>query len=76
MVVPFFNMLAELYAIKKQPSVYVQILCFWTSSIVLFIFQNTTFQRLDSVFVFRLNLLSWAQSIELVPISIPCPVFI
>jgi hypothetical protein len=30
---------------------------------------NTTFRRLDSVSVFRLNLLSWVQSIELVPIS-------
>jgi hypothetical protein len=32
---------------------------------VLFIFQNTTFRRLDSVSVFRQNLLSWAQSTEL-----------
>jgi hypothetical protein len=39
----------------------IQILCFWTLSIVfslsknavLFIFQNTTFRRLDSVSVFR-----------------------
>jgi predicted membrane protein len=53
----------------------VQILRFWTLSIVLsfskntvlFIFQNTTFRKLDSVSVFRLNLFSWAQSIELVP---------
>jgi hypothetical protein len=50
----------------------LQLLCFWTLSIVLslskntvlFIFQNTTFRRL--------NLLSWAQSIELVPISGHC----
>jgi hypothetical protein len=27
----------------------LQILCFWTLSIVLFIFQNTMFRRLDSV---------------------------
>jgi hypothetical protein len=57
----------------------VQIFCCWTLSVilslskntVLLIFQNTTFRRLDSVSVFRLNLLSWAQSIELVPISGP-----
>jgi hypothetical protein len=55
----------------------VHILCFWKLSIVLslskntvlFIFQNTTFRRLDSVSIFRQNLLSWAQSTELVPIS-------
>jgi hypothetical protein len=35
--------------------------------------QNTTFRRLDSVSVFRWNLLSWVQSIELVPISGPVP---
>jgi hypothetical protein len=44
---------------------------FWTLSIVLFIFQNTEFRRLDSVSVFRLNQLSYAQSIELVPLSGP-----
>jgi hypothetical protein len=43
----------------------VQILCFCISSIVLFVFQNTTFRRLDYVSVFRQNLLSWAQSIEI-----------
>jgi hypothetical protein len=31
--------------------------------------QNTMFRRLDSVSVFRYNLLSWAQSVELAPIS-------
>jgi hypothetical protein len=31
--------------------------------------QYTTFRRLDSVSVFRWNLLIWAQSVELVPIS-------
>jgi hypothetical protein len=36
---------------------------------VLFIFQNTTFRKLDSVSVFGQNPLSWAQSIELAPIS-------
>jgi hypothetical protein len=35
----------------------------------LFISQNTTFRRLDFVSVFRSNLLSRAQSIELVPNS-------
>jgi hypothetical protein len=34
----------------------------------VFYFKHTAFRRLDSVFVFRQNLLSWAQSIELVPI--------
>jgi hypothetical protein len=32
-------------------------------------FKNTAFRRLGSISVFRQNLLSWAQSIELVPIS-------
>jgi hypothetical protein len=36
---------------------------------VLFILQNTTFRRLDSVSLFRQNLLSWTQSIVLFPIS-------
>jgi hypothetical protein len=36
-------------------STLVQILCFWTLSIVPFIFKNTTFRRLDSVSVFRQN---------------------
>jgi hypothetical protein len=31
--------------------------------------KHTTFRRLDSVSVFWWNLLSWAQSIELVPVS-------
>jgi hypothetical protein len=30
---------------------------------------NTMFQRLDSVSVFKWNLFSWVQSIEVVPIS-------
>jgi hypothetical protein len=38
---------------------------------VLVIFQNITFRRLDSISVFRENLLSRAKSIELVPISGP-----
>jgi hypothetical protein len=49
-------------------SILVQVLCVLTLSLskttVLFIFQNTTFRRLNSVSVFRWNLLSWAQSIE------------
>jgi hypothetical protein len=44
-----------------------QILCFWTSSIVLPFMQNAAFQRLPSVSIFRRNLLRWAQSIDLVP---------
>jgi hypothetical protein len=44
-------------------------ICCWPLSTGLFIFQNTTFQRLHSVSVFRYNLLSWAQLIELAPIS-------
>jgi hypothetical protein len=41
-----------------------------TEVIVQIYLKHTTFWRLDSVSVFRLNLLSWAQSIELVPISV------
>jgi hypothetical protein len=33
------------------------------------LYLNTTFRRLDSVSVFRWSLLSWAKSIELVPIA-------
>lgn len=44
-------------------------LCFWTLYIILFLFKNTSFQRLDSVSIFRWNVLTWAQSVELVPIS-------
>jgi hypothetical protein len=39
----------------------------YTSS--CFCLKSTKFRRLDSVSVFRWNLLSWSQSIELVPIS-------
>jgi hypothetical protein len=42
---------------------------FWTLFIALSFVQNTTSRRLDSVPVFRLCLLSWAQSTELVPVS-------
>jgi hypothetical protein len=55
---------------------FLLILCFWTLSTVLFYLKTpfcsylkTMFRRLDSVTFFRWNLLSWAQSIELVPIS-------
>jgi hypothetical protein len=34
-----------------------------------FYLKHTTFRRLNSVSIFRWNLLSWAQSIELFPIS-------
>jgi hypothetical protein len=34
-----------------------------------FFISNTTFQRLDSVSVFSKTLLSWTQSIDLIPIS-------
>jgi hypothetical protein len=37
--------------------------CRYLRNTVLLIFQNTTFRRLDSVFVFRYNLLSWAVSV-------------
>jgi hypothetical protein len=37
--------------------------------IVLFFPQNNTFRKLGSVFVLGENLLCWAQSIELIPIS-------
>jgi hypothetical protein len=48
----------------------VQILCFWALSIVLssskntvlFIFETTTFRRLDSVSVFRLGLIDGAST--------------
>jgi hypothetical protein len=39
----------------------LQILCFWTLSIVLFIFQNATFRRPDSVSDFRTSSMNWAQ---------------
>jgi hypothetical protein len=35
----------------------------------VFYLKHTSFRRLDSVSVFRWNLLSWAEPIELVPIS-------
>jgi hypothetical protein len=35
----------------------------------VFYLKHTTFRRLDSFSVFRWNLLGWAQSIKLVPIS-------
>jgi hypothetical protein len=40
----------------------------WTLSIVFF-YLKQFFLRLDSVYTFRRNLLSWAQSIELVSLS-------
>jgi hypothetical protein len=46
----------------------LQLSCFCKLSIVLSIFQNIVFWRLDSVSIFKYNLLCWAQSIELVPI--------
>jgi hypothetical protein len=39
-------------------------MCFWTLSIVLFFLLKTAFRRLDTVSVFRLNLLSWAHSVR------------
>jgi hypothetical protein len=46
------------------------IISLWTSSIVLFyLFEITTFRSLDSVSVLRWIVLSWVQSIELLPIS-------
>jgi hypothetical protein len=63
---------------KNQTILNIQILCFCTLSIilslskntVLLILQNTMFRKLDSVSIFWENLLSWAQSVELVPISV------
>jgi hypothetical protein len=43
-------------------------MCFWTLKIALFLFK-TMFGRLYFVFVCRWNLFSWAQSVELVPVS-------
>jgi hypothetical protein len=65
------------YDQRRNKYLLLQILCCWTLSLVLslsknpvlFIFQNTTFRRLDSVSIFRQNLLSSTQSIELVHIS-------
>jgi hypothetical protein len=56
--------------VKIQSISYTNIM-FRTLSIVLFLFKNTTFRRLDSVSVFRWNLLSWVQSVELILISGP-----
>jgi hypothetical protein len=44
-------------------------LCFWTLSIILFLFKTHNFRRPDSVFILWWNLLSWTQSIQLIPIS-------
>jgi hypothetical protein len=52
-----FTILSELY---------LQLFCFWTLTIVLFLFIHTVFRRLDSGCIFMWNLLSWAQSIQLV----------
>jgi hypothetical protein len=38
----------------------IEILCFWTLSIVLILFKNTILRRLDSISVFKWNPLSWA----------------
>jgi hypothetical protein len=43
----------------------IQLLRYWTLPTILFYLKHTKFWRLDSVSVFRWNLLSWAQSIEL-----------
>jgi hypothetical protein len=40
-------------------------------AIILSFNQSTTFQREDSVSVFRWNLLSWAKQVELVSVSGP-----
>jgi hypothetical protein len=45
----------------------IQLLCFWALSIILFI--EKTHWKLDSVSIFRWNLLSKAQLIELLPTS-------
>jgi hypothetical protein len=52
----------------NRDGILIQLSRFWTLSIVLFLFK-TTFWWLDSVPVFRWNLLSWAQSIDLVPVT-------
>jgi hypothetical protein len=43
----------------------LQLLTFWTLSNALLLFKHT-FRRLDSISIFKWNILSWAQSIELV----------
>jgi hypothetical protein len=56
--------------VRINSNYFKQILCFWTLSIVLFLFKtHSVSETVDSVSVFRWNLLSWGQSIELVPIS-------
>jgi hypothetical protein len=57
--------ITNIYPCEKRTCYEIQLLCFWTLSIVLFLFK-TTFQRLNSVSVFKWNLLSWAELIELV----------
>jgi hypothetical protein len=49
---------------------FIHLLCFWALSTALFsiYLKDTEFRRLDSVSVFRWNLLCRAQSTELVPI--------
>jgi hypothetical protein len=40
----------------------IQLLCFWTLSTSCFYLKHTIFRGLDSVSIFRWNVLSWAQS--------------
>jgi hypothetical protein len=47
----------------------VQLLCFWTLTIFLLLFKTQCFGTW-ALSVFRWNLLSWVQSIELVPIHL------
>jgi hypothetical protein len=47
----------------------IQLLCLWTLSIVLFLFKTHDVSETEFCLHDRWNLLSWAQSIELVPIS-------
>jgi hypothetical protein len=54
----------------------LQLLCFLILSTTLFCLkQHTTFCRPDSVSIFGWNLLSWAQLIDIIPISRPTVVF-
>jgi hypothetical protein len=57
------------YSCIQVDSLCVQILCFWTLSIILFVFKSTTFRRLEPVSVVSWNLLGSVQSAKRLSIS-------
>jgi hypothetical protein len=53
-----------------ETSILIKLLCFWILSITLSLFKRLSVSRkLDSVSIFRWDLLSWSQSIEIFLIS-------